>query len=187
MNPAFCTFSRSAMNSSNEVGGLLTPDFSSTSLFAHTQLVEWTLTGAAIHLPLYLENFCSAAGTVLSQPSLLATSFRSATTPCLPQSVMSKPSICTAVGGLPAVTRARTAVIAASPPPPATGMSFHLMPCFSRLPLRTFKAAASPPEVHQCRTSTELSAANEVPANPNTPARTVAINFLRMFSSCYQY
>ncbi len=175
------------MNSSQVFGSLVTPALASTSLLAHTQLVECTLTGEAIHLPLYLENFCSAAGTVLSQPSLLATSFRSATTPCLPQSVMSKPSICTAVGGLPAVTRARTAVIAASPPPPATGMSFHLMPCFSRLPLRTFKAAASPPEVHQCRTSTELSAANEVPVNPNTPATTVAINFLRMFSSCYQY
>src|SRR5882724_5751169 len=187
MKPAFCTFCAAAMNSSQVFGSLVTPALASTSLLAHTQLVECTLTGAAIHLPLYLENFCSAAGTVLSQPSLAATAFRSATTPCLPQSRMSKPSICTAVGGLPAVTRARTAVIAASPPPPATGMSCQVMPCFSRLPLRTFNAAASPPEVHQCRTSTELSAANEVPANPNTPARTVAINFLRMFSSCYQY
>src|SRR5882672_11555325 len=158
MNPAFCTFSRSAMNSSNDVGGLLMPDFSKTSLFAHTQLVEWTLTGAAIQLPPYLENFCSAAGTVLSHPSLLATSFKFATTPCLPQSRMSNPSICTAVGGLPAVTRARNAVIAASPPPPATGASFHLTPCFSRLVFNTFSAAASPPEVHQCITSTLSSA-----------------------------
>src|SRR5712664_871958 len=187
MNPACCTFWASAMNSSQVLGSLVMPALARTSLLAQTQLVEWTLTGAAIHLPLYFENFCSAAGTVLSQPSLAATALRSATTPCLPQSRMSKPSICTAVGGLPAVTRARTAVIAASPPPPATGMSFHLMPCFSRLPLSTFRAAASPPEVHQCSTSTELSAANEVPANPNVPASTVAINFLRMFSSCYQY
>src|SRR5882672_11673248 len=183
MKPAFCTFSAAAMNSSQFLGSLVTPAFARTSLLAHTQLVEWTLTGAAIHLPLYLENFCNAAGTVLSQPSLAATAFKSATTPCLPQSVMSKPSICTAVGGLPAVTRARTAVIAASPPPPATGMSFHLMPCFSRLPLSTFRAAASPPDVHQCRTSTELSAAKAVPAQPNAPARTVTINFLRMFFS----
>ena len=67
---------------------------------------------------------------------------------------MSNPSICTAVGGLPAVTRARSAVIAASPPPPATGMSFQVTPCFSSVPFNTFSAAASPPEVHQCRTST---------------------------------
>src|SRR5215467_745363 len=142
------------MNSSQFFGSLLMPAFSSTALLAHTQLVECTLTGAAIHLPLYLENFCSAVGTVLSQPSFAASAFRSATTPCLPQSRMSKPSICTAVGGLPAVTRARSAVMACSPPPPATGMSFHLTPCFSRLPLRTFSAAASPPDVHQCSTST---------------------------------
>src|SRR6185503_19365909 len=183
MKPAFCTFCAAAMNSSQVFGSLVTPALASTSLLAHTQLVECTLTGAAIHLPLYLENFCNACGTVLSQPSLPATSFRSATTPCLPQSRISKPSIWTAVGGLPAVSRARTAVIAASPPPPATGMSFHLMPCFSRLVLSTLRAAASPPEVHQCRTSTELSAAYEVPAKPSAPAMSVAINFLCMFSS----
>src|SRR4051812_39203950 len=181
MNPAFCTFSAAAMNSS-QVLGSVTPALASTSLLAQTQLVECTFTGAAIHLPLYLENLCKAGGTVLSQPSLAATEFKSATTPCLPQSWMSKPSICTAVGGLPAVTRARTAVMAASPPPPATGMSFQVTPCFSRLVFSTWRAPASPPDVHQCRTSTE-SAADAIPAQPNAPASTVAIIFLLMFSS----
>src|SRR5258706_7560701 len=148
MKPAFCTFSASAMNSSQVLGSLVTPAFARTSLLAQIQLVEWILTGAAIHLPLYLENFCSAVGTTLSHPSLAATAFRSATTPCLPQSVMSKPSICTAVGGLPAVTRARTAVIAASPAPPATRMAVHGMPCRSRVRLSTVLAAASAPDVH---------------------------------------
>src|ERR1700712_2597822 len=152
--PAFCTFSAATMNSSKLVGIVVTPALVSTSLLAQTQLVECTLTGAAIHLPSYFEKACNAVGTTLSQPSFAATGFRSASTPCLAQSWMSKPSNCTAVGGLPAVTRARTAVIAASPPPPATGMSFHLTPCFSRLPLSTLSAAASPPDVHQCSTST---------------------------------
>src|SRR5882762_7777689 len=169
MKPAFCTFCAAAMNSSQVFGSLVTPALASTSLLAHTQLVECTLTGEAIHLPVYLENFCSAAGTVLSQPSLLATSFKFATTPCLPQSRMSNPNICTAVGGLPAVTRARNAVIAASPPPPATGASFHLTPCFSRLVFNTFSAAASPPEVHQCITSTLSSACA---GNANDAVRT---------------
>ena len=60
---------------------------------------------------------------------------------------MSKPSICTAVGGLPAVTRARSTVIASVPPPPATGMSCQVTPWPSRSCLRTLRAAASPPEV----------------------------------------
>src|SRR5512145_1428369 len=184
MKPAFCTFCAAAINSSQLFGSLATPALSSTALLAHTQLVEWTLTGEAIHLPLYLENFCKAAGTTLSQFSLAATSFRSATTPCLPQSRMSKPSICTAVGGLPAVTRARSAVIACSPPPPATGMSFHFTPCFSRFCLSTLRAAASPPEVHQCSTSTELSAANAPSVAPNPATTAAAISFLYIVSSC---
>jgi hypothetical protein len=34
----------------------LPPAASSAFLLIQTQLVEWTLTGAAIHLPSYLEN-----------------------------------------------------------------------------------------------------------------------------------
>src|SRR6218665_4003373 len=161
MKPAFCTCCAAAMKSSQVQwpGSLVTPALASTSLFAQTQLVECMFTGTAIHLPLNFENFCSAGGTTLSQPCLVASSLRSLRPPCRPQSSRSKPIICTAVGGLPAVTRARPTVIAASPPPPATGMSFHLTPCLSRLPLRTLSAAASPPAVHQCSTSTLCCAA----------------------------
>src|SRR4051812_23304802 len=182
MKPAFCTFSASAMNSSKFFGSVVTPALASTSLFAQIQLVVCRLTGAAIHLPSYFENFWIASGVVFSQLFFAATSLRSASTPCFAQSRMSKPSICTAVGGLPAVTRARTAVMAASPPPPATGLSFQGTPCFSRLVFSTWRAPASPPDVHQCRTSTE-SAADAIPAQPNAPASTVAIIFLLMFSS----
>src|SRR5437016_13855536 len=86
--------------SSSQFVGALPPAASRAALLIQIQLVEWTLTGAAIHLPSYLENFCSAAGTTLSQPSFVATPLTSARTPCFAQSVMSKPSICTAVGGL---------------------------------------------------------------------------------------
>jgi hypothetical protein len=91
---------------------------------------------------------------------------------------MSKPSICTAVGGLPAVTRARSAVIACSPPPPATGMSCQPMPSFSRSCFSTLSAEASPPDVHQCKTSTDSAAdaAAEKSARPVTRPD-VASNF----------
>ena len=112
------------MSSSQFVGGLA-PILSITALLAQIQFVECTLTGAAIHLPLYFENFCRASGTTLSQPSFWAIGVMSASTPCSAQSWMSKPSICTAVGMLPEVTRARSTVIACEPPPPAIGLSFQ--------------------------------------------------------------
>src|SRR5439155_14027778 len=141
-----------------QLSGALPPAASSAFLLIHTQLVEWTFTGAAIHLPSYLAKACSAVGMTLSQPSLSATGPRSAPTPCLAQSVMSKPSICMAVGGLPAVKRARRAVIACSPPPPATGLSCQVTPLASRSFFSTLSAAASPPDVHQCITSTVSAA-----------------------------
>src|SRR5216684_2918543 len=56
--------------------------------------------------------------------------------------------------------------MAPAPPPPATGTSFQTYPCF-----RTFSAAASPPEVHQCSICTSLtSAACAVAAKPRTAA-----------------
>ena len=106
----------------------MTPILSIAALLTQIQLVEWTLTGAATHLPSYLLNFWMAAGMYLSQSLLLATGSRSASAPCSAQSVMVKPSICEADGGLLAVMRARSAVIAPSPPPPATGASFQVTP-----------------------------------------------------------
>jgi hypothetical protein len=93
--------------SSSQVSGALPPAASRAALLIQTQLVEWTLTGAEIQLPSYLAKPCSAAGTTASQPSATATSLRLPSAPSAAQSWMSKPSICTAVGGSPAVTRAR--------------------------------------------------------------------------------
>src|SRR5688572_2513806 len=148
----------SAAISSSQLVGCFRPSLSKISLLAQTQLVECTLTGAATHLPSYFEKACKAGGTTLSQPSLPARSFRSAVTPCLAQSVMSNPNIWDAMGGLPAATRDRNTVIACSPPPPATGTSFHATPSLSSCFLSNSKPAASPPEVHQCSTSTSSAA-----------------------------
>ena len=45
------------------------PAASSAALLIQTQLVEWTLTGAAIQWPSYFENFCSAVGTTSRRSS----------------------------------------------------------------------------------------------------------------------
>src|SRR5262247_883269 len=98
MRPAALILSRAAINSSQLVGWAM-PSLSKTALLAQIQLVECTLTGAAIQLLSYFENFCSASGTTASHFSCFARSLRSPRTPCWAQSRMSKPSICTAVGG----------------------------------------------------------------------------------------
>ena len=54
--------------------GSVPPILASTALLIHSQLTEWTLTGTATHLPSFLANFCSGAGTTASQPSFLAVS-----------------------------------------------------------------------------------------------------------------
>src|ERR1043166_1032325 len=77
VTPAALNLSSSAMNSS-QLCGAVPPALSYSDLLSQTQLVEWTLTGAAIHLPLYLENACSAGGTTLSQPFFSATALMSA-------------------------------------------------------------------------------------------------------------
>ncbi len=67
--------------------------------------------------------------------------------------------------------------MAPAPPPPATGTSFHAYPSLVRSCLRTFSAAASPPEVHQCSICTSLmSAAFAVAAKPRTDAAIALVN-----------
>ena len=123
---------------------------------------------------------CSASGTTAPQLPSVAIGVMSASTPSFAQSSESKPSICTAVGGLPEVTRARRTVIAWVPPPPATGMSCQPMPWADRSSFRTFSAAASPPEVHQCSTST--SSAKASPAEVARAATAVIVpTNLRIF------
>ena len=178
--PCSLNLSRSAISSSQFCGSL-PPALSRAALLIHTQLVEWIFTGAAIQWPSYLAKSCKAVGMTFSQPSLPAISSRLPSAPCSAQSRISKPSICTAVGALPAVTRARNTVMASVPPPPATGISVQEIPCFSRSFLRTSSAAASPPAVHQCRTSTFcLSCAlatGAIPASKAQAAVPIAASF----------
>src|SRR5258707_15710428 len=63
------------------------------------------------------------------------------------------------VGGLPPRMRVFATVRAASPPPPAIGLSIQRPPCAAKRSAMTLSARASPPEVHQCRTSAVGSAA----------------------------
>ena len=165
--------------SSSQLSGALPPAASSAALLIHTQFVEWTFTGAEIQLPSCFPKACSAVGTTPSQPSSDATAFRLPSASSFAQSTMSKPSICTAVGALPAVTRARSAVIASVPPPPATGMSCQVTPFDSRSSLSTFSAAASPPEVHQCSTSTSPAAAAVLGASATADAIRLVARTLR--------
>ena len=99
-----------------------------------------------------LEKNCERCRDDLVPAFLGSDSSRSPSTPCLAQSRMSKPSICTAVGGLPAVTRARSTVIACLPPPPATGMSVQVMPLAFEILLEHVErgglAARGPPVQH---------------------------------------
>src|SRR5262245_12823653 len=93
-------------------------------------------------------------GSRPSQFPALATSFRLASTPSAPHSWMPGPFTWAAVGGLPETTRDLSTVMAVSPPPPATAKSFQVSPLASSSFLSSATDFASPPEVHQCRTST---------------------------------
>jgi hypothetical protein len=144
--PAALSFSAVALNSS-QVVGMVAPTFASTCGFAHSQLTRWMLTGTATYLPSCLTTCWIWGGRTLSQPSAPATASSVASEPCSAQSWMFGPLSWTAFGGLPASTRERSTVLAASPPPPATGASCHLPPAASKSCFRTATAFDSPPEV----------------------------------------
>ncbi len=62
--------------------------------------------------------------------------------------------------------------MAVAPPPPATAPSFQVKPSFSTCALSTSTAAFSPPEVHQCTTSTlfqELAETIQTDIRENMP------------------
>jgi hypothetical protein len=70
-----------------------------------------------------------------------------ASTPSLPHSWIAGPLTWAAVGALPAITRALSAVAAFSPAPPATAKSFQPMPLAASVFFSSAIARASPPEV----------------------------------------
>ena len=129
------------------------PCSSRICLLPQIQLTRCTFTGAAHHSPSHF--MCSAiwAGRTSAQPFSSATAPISARPVSSYHSWIAGPFSCTAVGALPDRTRARRAVIAASPPPPATGMSVQVPPSAANCSCRTATERASPPEVHQCSTS----------------------------------
>src|SRR5262245_48961167 len=96
----------------------------------------------------------------------------SASTPCLAHSWIAVPFIWAAVGGLPETIRAFSTFMAFEPAPPATAKSFHSLPCLTMSSLRTAAALDSPPEVHQCSTSSvSARAGKDAIASAAAPAR----------------
>src|SRR5258706_4441859 len=124
----------------------------------------------------------TTGGSSESHLPAAATSSRFASTPSLAHSWMPGPLTCAAVGGCPDTTRDLSTVIAVSPAPPATAKSFHLSPLLSRIFLSSPTDLASPPEVHQCSTSTSPAAAGTANAIPTASADSVAIA-MRCFMS----
>src|SRR6185436_2767203 len=113
----------------------------------------------------------TTGGSSASQLPAFAVSSRLASTPSCAHSWIPGPLTCAAVGGLPDTTRDLSTVIAVSPPPPATAKSFHLSPLLSRIFFNSATDLASPPEVHQCSTSTSPAAAGLANAMPNARAK----------------
>ena len=85
-----------------------------------------------------------------------------------------------AAGALPETTRDLSTVMALSPPPPATAKSFQLWPLACSCSLSAVAALASPPAVHQCRTSTSPAKADAL-AQTASAASVVRLNELTMW------
>src|SRR5215468_3544164 len=116
-------------------------------------------------------------GSRLSHLPAWAVLSRLASTPSAAQSWIWGPFTCAAVGGCPETTRDLSTVMAVSPPPPATAKSFHVSPLASSSFLSSATDFASPPDVHQCRTSTSPPAykgADE--ARPTAPSAVATSN-----------
>jgi len=103
--------------------------------------------------------------------------------------------ICAAAGALPETTRDFRTVIAASPAPPATAKSFQVWPLACIDAFNSATALASPPDVHQCSTSTSPACASVAPISPAAasateirviviPVSLSGIVFKTMFKNC---
>src|SRR6195952_1712258 len=135
-------------------------------------------------------TLATTGGRTESHFSALATSSMLASTPSAAHSCRAGTLICAAAGALPEITRDFSTVMAESPPPPATAKSFHVWPSASIIFLSSPAALASPPDVHQCRTSSSSAWAAEAPrmaATAMTVRRGRALNFLDMCLSPYGF
>src|SRR5471032_3197127 len=131
----------------------------------------------------------TTGGSTESHFSALATSSMLASTPSAAHSCRAGPLICAAAGALPEITRDFRTVMAESPPPPATAKSFHVWPSASIIFLSSPAALASPPDVHQCRTSSSSAWTAFAPRMAATAmtVRRRALDFLDMCLSPYRY
>ena len=93
-----------------------------------------------------------------------------ASTPSEAHSCSDGPLIWAAAGALPETTRDFSTVMAESPPPPATAKSFQLWPLDCSVAFSAEAALASPPEVHQCSTSTSPACARPATVRPAATA-----------------
>src|SRR5471030_1032240 len=135
-------------------------------------------------------TLATTGGRTESHFSSLATSSMLASTPSAAHSCRAGPLIWAAAGALPEMTRDFRTVMAESPPPPATAKSFHVWPSASICFFSSAAALASPPDVHQCRTSSWSAWAALAPrmaATAMTVRRGSALNFLDMCLSPYRF
>src|SRR6201984_2392164 len=106
--PAAFSFSQSALNSAQVLGISLMPALSSAFVLPHIQLMRWIFIGTATHEPFGFITDKSSGATDPSQFSCLAISSRLRVIPVAFHSAISGPFSCTAGGGLPETTSARS-------------------------------------------------------------------------------
>ncbi len=123
------------------------PALSSAFLLPHIQLMRWIFIGTATHEPLGFITDKSSGATVPSQFSCLAISSSLSVMPVAFHSAISGPFSCTAGGGLPATTSARSlaSVLAVWP---AMEVDSHLPPAVLNMSPSLAIAAASEPLSH---------------------------------------
>ena len=122
---------------------------------------------------------------MFAQSSALARSVRSSIKPALIISSASWPGLnCVAPGGLP--PRIRLEMIGrATSPEPAIAPSTHLLPVASNALANSATAAASPPDVHQCVTSTSAALTEPINAMETVAAKAATIDLYFMWYSSH--
>src|SRR5215472_14400516 len=141
------SFSQSELNSAQVLGKSLIPALSNAFGLDHIQLMRWIFIGTATHEPLGFNTGRSSGATSWSQFSCLAISSRLSVILVASHSAISGPFNCTAGGGLPATTSARSLarVFAVWP---AMEVACHLPPAAVYISPSLAIASASDPSLH---------------------------------------
>src|SRR5882724_5607239 len=146
-SPAATALSQSALNSAQVLGIAVRPTCFIALDEAQVQLMRWMFIGTATQLPVGFITGSSSGATVLSQPSLVARSVRSAVCPVSFHCAISGPLSCTAGGGLPAIASALSLarVLAVWP---AIEVASQMPPAAVNISPSLAMAAPSEPEAH---------------------------------------